>query len=211
MEFIHTIAPDEATGDVEAMYRRQQSAWGYLPNYAKVFCHRPEVMSRWGQLLAEIRRPMTTRLFELVTFAAAHELRNSACTTAHGLKLREFLSDEQIATLAAGGFAEAITALERAAMRYARQIAKDAPAVTADQVNDLKTLGLSDGEIFDIAAVAAGRAFFAKLLDALGVMPDSPFLALGEALREPLTVGRPIDRRPCVNVPGSQNDHARDG
>jgi len=210
MEFIRTIAPDEATGDVEAMYRRQQSAWGYLPNYAKVFCHRPEVMARWGQLLAEIRRPMGTRLFELVTFAAAHELRNSACTMAHGLKLREFLRDEQIATLAAGGVVEVITPLEWAAMRYARQIARDASGVMSGQVDDLKALGLSDGEVFDIAAVAAGRAFFAKLLDALGVTPDSPFLAIDEALRESLTVGRPIDQRPCVSMPDSQNARERE-
>lgn len=208
MEFIRTIAPDEATGDVEAMYRRQQSAWGYLPNYAKVFCHRPEVLARWGQLLAEIRRPMETRRFELVTFAAAHELRNSACTMAHGSRLRDFLRDEQIATLANGGFVEAITPLERAAMRFARQIARDAAAVTASQVDDLRALGLSDAEIFDIAAVAAGRAFFAKLLDALGVMPDSPFLALDQALREPLTVGRAIDPRPCVNMREHHVDQA---
>ena len=32
--------------------------------------------------------------------------------------------------------------------------------------------------------MAAARAFFAKLLDALGVLPDSPFLALDEALRD---------------------------
>jgi alkylhydroperoxidase family enzyme len=208
MEFIDTIAPDSATGDVAAMYRRQQSAWGYLPNYAKVFCHRPEVMARWGQLLAEIRRPLPTRLFELVTFAAAHELRNSACTMAHGSRLRDFLRDEQITTLAAGGVVDAVTPLEAAAMRYARQIARDASAVTAGEVHDLKALGLSDAEIFDIAAVAAGRAFFAKLLDALGVMPDSPFLAIDAALREPLTVGRPIDRRPCVNVPDPHGDPA---
>ena len=62
--------------------------WGFVPNYAKVFCHRPEVLARWGQLLAGIRRPMDKRRFELVTFAAAHELRNTACALAHGKALR---------------------------------------------------------------------------------------------------------------------------
>ncbi|MEJ8826906.1 hypothetical protein WKW80_33735 [Variovorax humicola] len=201
MEFIQTIAPEDAGGAVAAMYRRQQSAWGYVPNYAKVFCHRPEVMARWGQLLAEIRRPMDARRFELVTFAAAHELRNSACTLAHGTKLRDFLADEAIATLAGGGHVDAVTSLEHKAMRFARQVARDASGVTSSQVEELKTCGLSDAEVFDIAAVAAGRAFFAKLLDALGVTPDAPFLALDEALRERLTVGRGIDRRPTTQMP----------
>ena len=49
---------------------------------------------------------------------------------------------------------------------------------------------------FDIAATAAARCFFSKLLDALGVQADSSFSDLDPALREALTVGRPVaDRR----------------
>lgn len=203
MEFINTIAPDRAHGAVAAMYQRQQSAWGYVPNYAKVFCHRPEVMARWGQLLAEIRRPMDARRFELVTFAAAHELHNSACTLAHGARLRAFFADQDITMLARGGQVDALTAQEQAMVRFARQVARDASGVTSNQVDELRAGGLSDGEVFDIAAVAAARAFFAKLLDALGVLPDSSFLALDEALRSTLTVGRSIDRRATTQMPGT--------
>ena len=84
MAFIKTIAPAMAQGEVLEMYERQQAAWGYVPNYAKVFSGRPEVLARWGRLLAEIKRPMSRRRFELVTFAAAIELRNTACSLAHG-------------------------------------------------------------------------------------------------------------------------------
>lgn len=195
MEFIATIAPAAAEGAVAALYERQQTAWGFVPNYAKVFCHRPEVMARWGQLLAEIRRPMDERRFELVTFAAAHELRCSACTLAHGRRLRDFLGDTAIGALAAGLPAEGLDDVDRAIVRFARQVAGDASRATAEQVAELKAFGLTDAEVFDIAAVAAARAFFAKLLDALGVLPDSLFLALDEDLRAGLTVGRPIDRR----------------
>ncbi len=88
MSFIATIAPDAADGETAEMYRRQQASWGFVPNYAKVFSHRPEIMARWGQLLAEIKRPMDPRRFELVTFVAAHALGNTACTLAHGKALR---------------------------------------------------------------------------------------------------------------------------
>ncbi|HET7794536.1 MAG TPA: hypothetical protein VFL64_14230 [Rhizobacter sp.] len=201
MPFIHTIAPTAADGEVAALYLRQQSAWGYVPDYATVFCHRPEVMARWGQLLAEIRRPMDVRRFELVTFAAAHELRNSACSLAHGRKLREFLSDAEITAIAKGEPGDGLTEAERAMLRFARQIARDASQVSQVQVDELKAFGLSDAEVFDIAATAAGRAFFAKLLDALGVVADSPSLALDDALREALTVGRPIGVEPPRTIP----------
>ena len=201
MEFIDTIRPEDAQGAVAEMYRRQESSWGYVPNYALVFCHRPEVMARWGQLLAEIKRPMSKRRFELATFAAAHELANTACSLAHGRALREFFSDAEIVAIAAGRVDGVLDAAEQALVRFARQVARDASKVNAEQVAELTELGFDSGEIFDIAAAAAGRAFFTKMLDALGVHPDSPFGKLDEAFRGPLTVGRPIDTREPARMP----------
>jgi uncharacterized peroxidase-related enzyme len=201
MTFIDTIPPQAATGVVAAMYRRQQGAWGYVPNYAKVFSHRPEVLARWGQLLAEIRRPLDARRFELVTFAAAHQLGHSACTLAHGRALREFFADDQIVAIAEGRVDGLLDAAEQALLRFARQVAADASQVTAEHVAELRDLGWTDADIFDVAATAAGRAFFTKLLDALGVLADAPFLALAEPLRRALTVGRPIDASACDRMP----------
>ena len=78
MAFINTIRPREASGAAREMYERQENHWGYVPNYSKVFSHRPEVMARWGRMLAEIRRPVDDRRFELVTFVVAMDLRHSS-------------------------------------------------------------------------------------------------------------------------------------
>jgi uncharacterized peroxidase-related enzyme len=204
MPFIETTKPENANGAVADMYERQQAAWGYVPNYAKVFCHRPEVMARWGRLLAEIKRPMDRRTFELATFVAAQELKNSACTLAHGKALREFFTDEEIVAIAKNKFGDTLTDAEAALVRFARQVAKDASRVTSGQVQALKKFGYSDADIFDIAATAAGRAFFTKVLDALGVEADAPFRALEPEFREPLAVGRPIDVREPVRLPEPQ-------
>lgn len=204
MPFIETTKPDHAREAVADMYSRQQAAWGYVPNYAKVFCHRPEVMARWGRLLAEIKRPMDRRTFELVTFVAAHELRNTACTLAHGKALREYFSDEHIVAIAAGKVEAVLDDAEAALVRFARQIARDASRVTWGQVRALKDFGYNDAEIFDVAATAAGRAFFTKVLDALGVEPDAPFRGLEPAFRQPLAVGRPIDVRQPARLPEPQ-------
>jgi uncharacterized peroxidase-related enzyme len=201
MSFISTVHPEAAGETVSAMYLRQQSAWGYVPNYAKVFSHRPEVLSRWGQLLAEIKRPMDRRRFELVTFAAAHELRNSACALAHGRALQEFFDDAQILAIADDRVEAGLSAADAALVRFARQVARDAASITAEDIATLREEhGFTDAEVFDAAATAAGRAFFTKVLDALGVQPDAPFRALDAPLRDALTVGRPIDSGECVNV-----------
>ena len=49
MSFIATIAPDAADGETAEMYRRQQASWGFVPNYAKVFSHRPEMADTYAK------------------------------------------------------------------------------------------------------------------------------------------------------------------
>lgn len=201
MSFIDTIEPAQAHGDVGAMYRRQQQTWGFVPNYAKVFCHRPELMARWAGLLAEVKRPLDRRRLELVTFAAAHALGHSACSLAHGRVLRDYFSDDEIVALASGREDTVLPPAEQAMLAFARRVARDAASVDAATIAALTAFGFSDAEVFDIAAVAAARAFFTKLLDAMGVLPDAPFGDLPEPLRRALTVGRPIDAAPCQAMP----------
>jgi uncharacterized peroxidase-related enzyme len=192
MAFIETIATTQVTGEAFAMYERQQAHYGYVPSYATVFSHRPEVMRRWAALLSAIKRPMDRRRFELATFAAARTLRSTLCTVAHGKALLAFFSAEDVIAMARGETPPALSAADAALMRFACLVAQDASAVTADDVAELKRHGFCDAEVFDIAAAAAGRAFFTKIIESLGAATDSPMRVLDGALREALAVGRPI-------------------
>jgi hypothetical protein len=196
MAFIDTIPPGEASGSVLDMYRRQQDHWGYVPDYAKVFSHRPETLARWGQLLAEIRRPMDDRRFELVTLIVALELRHSACSLAHGKKLADLIGVDAVIAIAEGRKADVLSTADFAIAEFARDIARDARKITHGRVEALKSIhGLTDEEVFDVAATAAGRCFFTKVLDALGSEPDSAFMSMSPGLRQALTVGRPVSPR----------------
>ncbi len=193
MSFIKTTAAADATDEVRSMYARQEGAWGYVPDYAKVFCHRPEVMERWGKMLATIKRPVDSRRLELVTFAAAHELRHSSCTLAHGNALARIIGKDAVMAIANGKDCTALTGAEIAMMQFARRVTRDASKITSGEVAALREIhGFADEEIFDIAAIAASRSFFTKLLDALGSEPDVSFMQLDDDLRRALTVGRPI-------------------
>jgi hypothetical protein len=79
-------------------------------------------------------------------------------------------------------------------MDFAEKVARDASAITEADVRALRAHGLSEAEIFDIAAAAAARCFFSKLLDALGVEPDAAYEDLEQELRRLFTPGRPISR-----------------
>ncbi len=195
MAFIRTISPDESEGAVREMYARQQAAYGFVPNYAKVFCYRPEVMDRWARLLSAIRRTVEPRRFELVTFATAHALRNSYCSLAHGKALTAFIGEDDIRTLADQQGADSLSLAEKQMMRFARKVATDASSITQDDITRLRHYGFEDDEIFDIAAVAAARSFFTKILDSTGAEADIGHASMEPTLVQALTVGNPITHR----------------
>jgi uncharacterized peroxidase-related enzyme len=195
MAFIQTVPPDRATGDVHAMYARIEAAVGYVPNYAKLFSHRPHVMATWAAFLASIRGSMDPRRYELVTLAAARALRCSYCMLAHGAILRrDFYSADQLVEIARDPADSDLSPVEATMMACVDKLTRDATSVTAADVEGLRARGFSDAEIFDIAAAASARCFFSKLLDALGAEADGAYDFLEDPLKELLTPGRPMSQ-----------------
>lgn len=206
MAFISTVPVAEATGEVRAIYEKQQASLGYVPNYAKLFSHRPQVMKGWSALVGSIQGSLDPRRYELVTLAAARALHSSYCSLAHGTVLRnKFYAPTQLATIADDFTQAGLAPADVAIMRFAEKIVADARSVTQADVAELREQGLTDPEIFDVAAAAAARCFFSKLLDALGAEPDSAYNSLEDILRQRLTVGRPISEGEVEQVmPGGE-------
>jgi uncharacterized peroxidase-related enzyme len=191
MPFITPIPIDAIDADVRAMYARQQSHYGYVPAYAQVFCYRPEIMQLWAQLQSGIKKHVDARRYELVTFAAANALRSSLCSIAHGKMLSKFVPTEDVQAIARGETPPSLTQSEAAMLAFARQVARDAAAITQQDVDDLKQQGFTDADVFDIAAIAAARAFWTKVIDSLGSDADTPWSGMGDEFIETMTVGRP--------------------
>jgi len=193
MAFIRTISPAEAEGPVREMYQQAQGGLGYVPNWAQAFSLRPGVRDGWIALLKSIRASLPERTYELATLAAARALRSSYCSLAHGRVLADKVFDAPTVTAIARDARESpLEPRERAMMAFAEKVAVQADRITAADVEGLRAHGYRDEEIFDVAATAAARCFFSKLLDALGIQADASFNELDPALRQALTVGRPV-------------------
>jgi alkylhydroperoxidase family enzyme len=191
MSFIQTTAPREANGEVAALYLRLQGNSGQLPNYARVFCHRPDVMAPLGELQETLKRHMKPRLWALVSLAAAREIRSSYCGLAFARRLlrNHFSAPELLAIVSADADAP-LEPGERAAMALAAKVARDAASVTQEDIDALRRAGFTEAEIFDVVAAAAWRCFFAKVPDALGALPDAALTAIEPQLLQRLVVGR---------------------
>jgi len=188
--------PDESavSDDVSRWYERQRASWGYLPNYAAAFATRPDVAEAWAALSNAIGKGMERRRYELATIAAARGLRSTYCMAAHSMFLRDDVGDETtMRAIVADPSLAALDATDRAVMEFATLVALDAPSVTQEHVQRLRDQGLSDADVADVVFAAAARAFFTKVLDALGVQADAQLgAAFDPEMRQNVTVGRPI-------------------
>lgn len=193
MPFIATVPEDNATGVLKDLYAAAEARHGFVPNYLRLFSHRPEVYEAWRALERAICATMSFRRYELVTLAAACKLGGSYCMLAHGTKLLNSgeVDAAQLAAIA-GDFRRAqLTAAEVAVMEFAEKVVEQANSITQDDVDRLKGYGLADAEILDITLAAAARCFFVKTLEALDAQPDTKYEELDAPLRRVLVVGRP--------------------
>jgi uncharacterized peroxidase-related enzyme len=196
MAFIRTISPARAEGPVREMYEQAKARFGYVPNWAQAFSLRPGVMDGWLGLLRSVSSHLPVRTYELATLAAARALRCTYCSLAHGSVLaRKVFDAPTVTAIMTSPQDSPLEPREHAMMAFAEKVALHADRITAADIEGLRSHGYRDEEIFDIAAAAAARAFFSKVLDAMGAEADAAFNDLDPKLREALTVGRPLAAR----------------
>jgi uncharacterized peroxidase-related enzyme len=188
MAFIDTVPEDRAEGKLLELYRSDKETKGYIANHTSVFSLRPEVYEAWKHLLMSIRSNMRLRRFELVTFAVALELKCTYCKLAHGaVLLKNFFSSKELQAIARNFRQAGLAPEEVAVMEFAQKLTREACTMSRADVENLRSYGLSDAEILDVATAAASRNFMSKTLDSLGAEPDQVFMELEPELREALT------------------------
>jgi uncharacterized peroxidase-related enzyme len=192
--FIDVITEEAATGAAADYYAQQREGWGFLPNYALAFGHRPDVAAAWNTLGVAIRDSMDRRRFELATIAAARAARSTYCTAAHSMFLRDACADEATMALIAqdpdGGTLEPH---DRAVYQFAGKVARDAASIEQADVDRLRAVGLGDADIADVVYAVAARSFFTRVLDGLGAQLDQQTAQTFNAdLLASMIVGRPV-------------------
>ena len=160
-------------------------------NYERAFEERPEVYAAWVALNTTIKAGMDLRRYELATLAAARKLRSSYCSLMHGRVLLEEFG-EPVREIALDRRTAGLDDVDVAVMDLAEKVVVDATSIDDRDLQPLRDAGLSEAEIADVVLAAAARCFFAKTLDALGVLPDASLAGLDAEVREVLVVGRPI-------------------
>jgi uncharacterized peroxidase-related enzyme len=174
--FIRTVSEVEAEGKLREIYESDQEDLGYVPNHAKVFSLRPEVLEAWRGLQGSIRKNLRLRRYELVTLAAAQALDCRYCLLAHGAILtKNGVGVDQLRAILIDFHDAGLEPAEIAMMEFAQRIARSANEVAQADVDALRALGLEDVEILDIVLTATMRSFASKTFNALGAEPDAVY------------------------------------
>jgi uncharacterized peroxidase-related enzyme len=193
MPYLQTVPREEAAGEVRAMYDKDLAAQGYVANFTRAFSSRPEVLQGWQALKNAITSGMDPRLYELVTVAAATAIRSSYCSLVHGnILATSYYPAEKVVSIAGDDVGDALDAADAAVVRFARKVAEEAEKITQEDIDELRDLGLSEVDVFNVILAAAARCFFSKVLDATGTLPDAVLHEIPDQLRSALTVGREI-------------------
>jgi len=162
-----------------------------MRNFERAFDERPGVLGAWVELNTALKANMDLRRYELATLAAARKLRSSYCSLQHGRVLLEEFG-EPVREIALDRRTAGLDEIDLAVMDLAEKVVVDATSIDDSDRQPLRDLGLSEAQIMDVVLAAAARCFFAKTLDALGVLPDASLSELDAVVREVLVVGRPI-------------------
>lgn len=114
---------------------------------------------------------------------------------AHGALLRKnFFSVEQIQAIVKDFRNAGLAPDEVALMAFAQKVVHHASDISQDDIQDLKSFGLSDEDILNVVVTITARSFFSKTLDALDVEPDEIYKELEPELIQTLSVGRPFPK-----------------
>jgi len=190
--FIKTIEPDEATGEIAALYDAERQSMGRVMQATLCWSARPDVIVPIENLLHQIRDGFSLGLldFRLITFVVAGDVPSSYCSHVYFRTLSATLGREQALAVRRDYRNAGLSGQQVEMLTYAKQITRDASQVTRADIQRLRDVGLTDVNIADIALAASFRNFVSRYFDAVGATVEPEFLDDDPVVRDMMAVGR---------------------
>ena len=178
------------------LYARDTAEDGYVSNSVRLWAWRPEVCNAFIETRKLLAPHLSMRERAVLVCATARAIDDAYCALAWGQQLAGQSDAATAAALLAGRDPEQLTPREKALATWARQVARAPNTTRAADVELLRSVGLSDQEIFDATVFIAFRLAFSTVNDALGARPDWQLAGdVPREVRAAVTYGRPQTTR----------------
>jgi uncharacterized peroxidase-related enzyme len=189
------------SADAAAVYDTTRQADGYVANYLRVWCWRPDLYKQFVDLRLGVMgsTTLTDREQAIVVAATVSSFGDSYCSLAWGGKLAKLAGAETAGGVVAGGVPDELSAREAALCDWCRAVVGDPMTTTSEQVDALRAAGFDDREIFEATLLLSLRLAFSTVNDALGAQPDRQLAdAVPVPVRDAVTFGRPAAETPSL-------------
>lgn len=177
MAWIAWVDEDAAESPVAETYERARRGFGFVPDVVKIFSLRPNVAAAQDLLRQALLGPASSlgaRRADMVSAMVAGLNRCRYCSIAHAGMLTERgdLARGDALTLLHDWRALDLPADDRAMLVFAEKLTQDPEAMAEADVQDLRDLGFTDENVYDIVLLTAYRNYLTRVIAGLGVSVD---------------------------------------
>jgi len=170
--WIRVIEPEEAEGDLKAVYEATVGKRGALAAVHKIHSLHPETLAAHMALYMELlfgRSPLTRREREAIAVAVSRTNGCAYCVAHHAEALSRYEKDGDNLAAVREGRWNALDARTARLCRYAEKLTRDPASVQEADIARLRDTGFDDRAILDAAQIAAYFNFVNRLVLGLGV------------------------------------------
>lgn len=173
MSWITTVSPDAAEGELEALYSELSRSRGKVANILEAHSLRPSALRAHMALYMDLMFSsggLSRRERELIAVVVSHANQCAYCVAHHAEALARYVSDaDLLEAVRTGGFPDALSPREHRLAAYARQLTQSPSTIGRDDIEALRTAGLTDADILLANLVTAYFNFVNRIALGLGV------------------------------------------
>ncbi|MEM7190045.1 MAG: peroxidase-related enzyme [Pseudomonadota bacterium] len=171
--------PDPLPDDVAALFVKCQEKLGLVPNVLAAYAHRPEKLWAFSQMYNDLMLgPSGLSKLEREMIAVAISAHNRCwyCQVSHGAQVRLISGDPVLGEQMVMNWRTAdLDARGRAIMEFAMKVTTNSAAIDEADREALRAEGLTDADIWDLAAVAGFFNMSNRMASAIGMQPNSEY------------------------------------
>ena len=176
MSRISRLDRSEVTPEMASLYDKVFAQRGNVPNMFRVMAHRPEIFTTMQAHFDAVLNTGTvsTKLKELIIVRTSQMNVTPYCLASHTILAKRLgWTDEQLANLADWPHRDDFTPGEKAALRLAETVTRDALSVSDEQFADLLNY-YTEGEIVELLCAIGLFNYFNRFNNALRMEPTKP-------------------------------------
>jgi uncharacterized peroxidase-related enzyme len=176
MSRISRLDRSEVAPEMGALYDKAFAQRGNVPNMFRVMAHRPEIFATMQAHFAAVLNTGTvsTRLKELIIVRTSQINVTPYCLASHTILARNLgWTDDQLSHLSQWPERDDFSPAEKAALRLAETVTRDAHSVSDEQFAELHSF-YSEGEIVELLCAIGLFNYFNRFNNALQMEPTRP-------------------------------------